>query len=375
MDQVDCIVVGAGVVGLACARSLARAGREVLLLEAGDAIGQATSSRNSEVIHAGLYYTPGSLKARLCVRGRDLLYAYAGERGLASRRCGKLIVATEAAQEGGLEAIRQRAQACGVDDLRLLSAAEASELEPALRCTAALLSPSTGIVDSHALMLALLGDAEDHGALLALRSPVLRASVVPGGFEVDVGGQEPMRLQARSLVNCAGLHAQALARRIDGLAPAHVPASHWARGHYFALAGRAAFARLIYPLPEPGGLGIHVTLDLGGQMRFGPDVDWVPTTPLGAEPYTVDPVLGAAFEASIRRYWPGLPAAALQPSYAGLRPKTVGPGEAAADFTIQGPATHGVAGLMNLFGIESPGLTACLAIGDHVAAMLAEEGG
>ena len=372
MDEVDCIVVGAGVVGLACARSLARAGREVLVLEAGDAIGNATSSRNSEVIHAGLYYTPGSLKARLCLRGRELLYAYAAERGVAHRRCGKLIVATDAAQDSGLEAIRARAAACGVDDLRPLSAAEATALEPALRCSAALLSPSTGIVDSHGLMLALQGDAEDHGAALVLRSPVRGAGVVAGGFEVDVGGAEPLRLRARSLVNCAGLQAQALASRIDGLPADQVPPIYWARGHYFALAGRAAFARLIYPLPEPGGLGVHVTLDLGGQMRFGPDVAWVEPTPPGAEPYRVDPALAPAFEAAIRRYWPGLPAGALQPAYAGIRPKTVGPGAPADDFTIAGPAAHGVAGLVNLFGIESPGLTAALAIGEQVAALLHE---
>jgi L-2-hydroxyglutarate oxidase LhgO len=245
-------------------------------------------------------------------------------------------------------------------------------MEPALHCTAALWSPSTGIVDSHALMLALQGEAEDHGALLALRSPVLGGHLRDGGIELDVGGVEPMRLLARAVVNAAGLHAQALARRIEGLDARHVPPAHWARGHYFALPGRAAFSRLIYPLPEPGGLGIHVTLDLGGQMRFGPDVQWVPTTAPGQEDYGIDPALAARFEASIRRYWPGLPAGMLQPAYAGLRPKVSGPGEPAADFVIDGPDTHGVPGLVNLFGIESPGLTASLAIGEHVAALLAE---
>jgi L-2-hydroxyglutarate oxidase LhgO len=371
MDSVEVVVVGAGVVGLAVARALARAGREVLLLEAGDAIGQGTSSRSSEVIHAGLYYTPGSLKARLCVAGRDALYAYAAERGVPHRRCGKLIVATDQAQADGLAAIRDRGAACGVDDLALIDADAARAMEPALRCVAALWSPSTGIVDSHALMLALLGEAEDHGALLALRSPVERVALrAGGGFALAVGGAEPMALGARVLVNAAGLHACALARRIDGLDPAHVPEPHWARGHYFACSARAPFSRLIYPLPEPGGLGIHLTLDLGGQMRFGPDVQWVPVTPPGSEDYTVDPARAPDFEASVRRYWPGLPAGALQPAYAGLRPKVVGPGTPAADFRIDGPARHGVPGLVNLLGIESPGLTASLAIGEHVAALL-----
>ena len=369
-EDVDCVVVGAGVVGLACARALARAGREVIVLEADSMIGSATSARNSEVIHAGLYYAPGSWKARLCVQGHEMLYAYAAERGVPHRRCGKLIVATDAAQTAGLAAIRERAEACGVHDLQALSGAEARALEPALRCDAALLSPSTGIVDSHALMLALLGDAEADGAVLALRSPVQAMRVTTAGIEVDVGGDEAMRVCARSVVNSAGLHAQSLARRIEGLDAGHVPPSFWARGHYFSLPGRAAFTHLIYPLPEPGGLGTHVTLDLGGQMRFGPDVQWVPTSALGEEDYRVDPARAAAFEASIRRYWPALPTGALQPDYAGIRPKVVGPGEPAADFMLQGACEHGVRGLFNLYGIESPGLTAALAIGEHVADQL-----
>jgi L-2-hydroxyglutarate oxidase LhgO len=371
MEHVDCIVIGAGVVGLAVARALALKGREVVVLEAADAIGSATSARNSEVIHAGLYYAPGSLKARLCVAGRERLYAYAAERGVPHRRCGKLIVATEPGQEAALQAMLDRADACGVHDLAELSAAQALALEPALRCSAALLSPSTGIVDSHALMLALRGEAEDHGAMLALKSPVQRVRVLPGGgLEVSVGGDEPMTVQARTVVNAAGLHAQALALRTEGLAADQVPPSHWARGHYFALPGRPAFQRLIYPLPVPGGLGIHVTLDLAGQLRFGPDVQWVPTTPLGAEDYAVDPALAVAFEQAIRRYWPGLPAGRLQPAYAGLRPKPHAPGEPAADFIVSGPAQHGVAGLVNLFGIESPGLTSAIVLGEHVAAVL-----
>ncbi len=372
MDRVDCVVIGAGVVGLAVARALALAGREVVVLEAQEAIGTGTSSRNSEVIHAGLYYAPGSLKAQLCVRGRELLYAYCGEHGIAHRRCGKLIVATEAAQESGLQAIRRRAEACNVHDLQWLDAAEARALEPALRCTAALLSPSTGIVDSHGLMLSLQGEAEAHGTMLALRSPLQRLRRVADGFELQVGGDEPMQLHARVVVNSAGLHAVALAARFEGLPSIPLPRSHWARGHYFACPGKPAFSRLVYPMPDEAGLGVHVTLDLGGQMRFGPDVQWIAQTDLGAEDYRVDPSRAAPFADAIRRYWPGLPDAALQPAYSGIRPKISGPGEAAADFVIQGPAAHGVAGLVNLFGIESPGLTSSLAIAEQVASALAD---
>jgi L-2-hydroxyglutarate oxidase LhgO len=287
MHTLDSIVIGAGVVGLAAARALALAGREIVILEAAEAFGTATSARNSEVIHAGLYDPPGSWKARLCVEGRHRLYAYAAERGIPHRRCGKLIVATAAGQDDGLDEIRARGEASGVDDLQWLSATQAQALEPALHCTAALHSPSTGIVDSHALMLALLGEAEDHGAMLALRSPVERiVAQAGGGFAVHVGGAEPMVVQAREVVNAAGLHAQTLAHRIEGLDAALVPPQHWARGHYFALPGRPAFKRLIYPLPEPGGLGVHLTLDLGGQMRFGPDVQWVSVTARGDEVYT-----------------------------------------------------------------------------------------
>jgi len=370
MESLDTVVVGAGVVGLAVARALALAGHEVVVLEAAAAIGTGTSSRNSEVIHAGLYYPPGSLKARLCVQGRDLLYAYCAAHGVEHRRCGKLIVATDAAQEPGLRALRQRAEACGVHDLQWLDAAQARALEPALQCTAALLSPSTGIVDSHGLMLALLGDAEAHGAMLALKSPLQRLRRVDGGFELQVGGDEPMQLRARRVVNSAGLHAVTLAAAFEGLSTTALPASHWARGHYFACPGRAAFTRLIYPMPDEAGLGVHVTLDLGGQMRFGPDVQWVPQTTLGDEDYVVDPGRAAPFAAAIRRYWPDLPDGALQPASAGIRPKIAGPGEPAADFMIQGPAEHGVPGLVNLLGIESPGLTACLAIGEQVAHLL-----
>ncbi len=370
MERVDAVVVGAGVVGLAVARALATAGRGVVVLEAAEAIGTGTSSRNSEVIHAGLYYPPGSLKARLCVQGRELLYAYCAAHGVEHRRCGKLIVATDAAQLAGLEAIRQRAQACGVHDLQWLNAAQAQALEPALRCSAALLSPRTGIVDSHGLMLSLQGEAEAHGALLALRSPVQRVRRLDDGFEIEVGGADPMALRANAVVNSAGLHAVALAAAIEGVPTLPLPRAHWARGHYFACPGKPAFSRLIYPMPDEAGLGVHVTLDLGGQMRFGPDVQWVPLTPPGQEDYRVDPARAAPFAAAIRRYWPALPDDALQPAYAGIRPKISGPGQAAADFMIQGPAEHGVPGLVNLLGIESPGLTASLAIAEVVAGLL-----
>ncbi len=368
MERVDVAVVGAGVVGLAVARALAQRGHEVVLLEATSAFGSATSSRNSEVIHAGLYYPSGSLKARLCVRGRELLYAYCAAHGLAHRQVGKLIVATAAEQEAGLEALMQRAQACGVNELQALSAAQAQALEPALRCTAALHSPRTGIIDSHGFMLSLLGQAQDHGAMLALNSPVQGMTQRAGEWVLEVGGAQPMPLAARCVVNSAGLHAPQLARRIEGLAARHVPPAHWARGHYFSCTGKPAFSRLIYPLPDEHGLGIHLTLDLAGQMRFGPDVQWVPCTALGAEDYRVDPARAAAFEHSIRRYWPALPAGGLQPAYAGLRPKINGPHEAARDFLISGPTEHGLPGLVNLFGIESPGLTAALAIAEQVQA-------
>jgi L-2-hydroxyglutarate oxidase LhgO len=373
VDSVECVVIGAGVVGLAVARALAIAGREVVLLEAASAIGTGTSSRNSEVIHAGLYYPPGSLKARLCVRGRGLLYDFCRTHAVAHRRCGKMIVATGRAQETALHALMHRARACDVHDLQWLSADEAIEMEPALSCTAAVLSPSTGIIDSHGLMLALLGDAEAHGAMLALCSPVRGLRVLDGGgFEIDVAGDVPMRLRSHQVINSAGLHAATLAAHFTGLPPAFVPPSHWARGHYFACPGRAAFSRLIYPMPNEAGLGVHVTLDLGGQMRFGPDVQWVPMTALGAEDYAVDPLRAAPFAEAIRHYWPALPDGALQPAYAGIRPKLSGPGEPAADFVIQGPAQHGAQGLVNLFGIESPGLTASLAIAELVAELLSE---
>ncbi len=363
MDRIDTAVIGAGLVGLAVARALAQSGREVVILEAEDAIGTHTSSRNSEVIHAGIYYPQGSLKARACVEGRERLYAYCAERGVPYRRCGKLIVATDAAQEDELEGIRRKAHANGVTDVVHIGTAEVRAMEPEIACVAALHSPSTGIVDSHALMLAYLGDAENAGAMLALKSPLERAVVRADGFEICVAGADP--ILAHTLVNAAGLRAPSLARRIEGYPAAKAPPEYYAKGNYYTLSRRAPFSRLVYPVPEPGGLGVHVTLDLGGRARFGPDVQWV-----DAPDYRVDPRRAQAFYAAIRRYWPGLPDGALEPGYAGIRPKISGPGEPAADFVVQGAREHGVAGLVNLFGIESPGLTASLALADDVAAHL-----
>ena len=364
VEQVDAVVIGAGVVGLAVARALALQGREVLVLEAAGAIGTGTSSRNSEVIHAGIYYAQGSLKARLCVRGKALLYAYCAERGIAHRRCGKLIVATSDEQIAQLAGIIAKAAANGVDDLVLLSRAQAQAMEPALSCVAAVHSPSTGIVDSHALMLALQGDLENAGGVVALHAPLAQAQCDAGGITLQT--QDGTLLRARTVVNAAGLQAPALARRFTGLDARHVPPAHFAKGNYFTLAGRSPFSRLIYPVPEAAGLGVHLTLDLGGQAKFGPDVQWVDTP----DDLVVDPSRGDAFYAEVRKYWPALRDGALEPGYAGIRPKIHAPHESARDFLIQGPSDHGVAGLVNLFGIESPGLTSSLAIAEHVAGLL-----
>ena len=372
MDSVECLVIGAGVVGLAVARSLARQGREVVILEANDAFGSETSARNSEVIHAGIYYAKDSLKARFCVAGREALYAYCQERGVEARRCGKLIVATDESQIAELQALKAKAEANGVLDLRWLSGAEAMALEPHLHCTGALLSPSTGIIDSHGLMLAYLGEAEAHGAMLALNSPILRGRALDGGgFEIETGGEAPMHLRCKLLVNAAGLLAQDVAAKIDGLRDGSVPPSFYAKGNYFVLSGhKPPFSRLIYPVPEPGGLGTHVTIDLGGQMRFGPDVEWVERRADGSFDYAVDPARGEKFYAAARRYWPGLPDGAIQPGYSGIRPKLSKAGGKAEDFVLQGADQHNAPGLVNLFGIESPGLTASLVIGEHVAHLL-----
>jgi L-2-hydroxyglutarate oxidase LhgO len=355
-------------VGLAVARALALRGCEVLLLEREAAPGTGISSRSSEVIHAGIYYPTGSLKARLCVQGRALLYAYCEQRGIAHRRCGKLVVASTPSQLAALPAMVDKAHANGVPDVRLMSRAEAQALEPALHTLGALWSPSTGIVDSHALMLALLADLEHAGGVLVCRSAVQRLRTDAQGLLLWT--DDGTALRARTVVNAAGLGACALAGRMQGLQARHVPTAWWAKGQYFVLSGRLPFSHLIYPAPEPdqhlAGLGVHLTLDLGGQARFGPDVRWTDNP----NDLQVDAACADAFAAAIRRYWPGLSDGALQPGYAGMRPKISGPHEPAADFLIQGPALHGVPGLVNLLGIESPGLTSCLAIAEQVAGMV-----
>lgn len=367
MESVDCVVIGAGVVGLACAQALASAGREVIVLERETDFGTGISSRNSEVIHAGLYYPTGSLKAQLCVEGKHRLYQWCEAHGVEYRRCGKLLVATRPAQTSRLEAIEARARANGVDDLQRLDRAAIAALEPALEAHAAVLSPSTGIIDSHGLMLSLLGDAEAHGAMMALGSPVLAGRAERGGIVLDVGGEAPMTLKASWVINSAGLDAVSLARQIDSPAQAQLPEAYFARGVYFTLGGKAPFSRLIYPMPEAGGLGVHLTLDLGGQAKFGPDVEWI-----ASPDYTVDPARLEQFAEAIRAWWPDLDPARLSPGYAGVRPKIVGPGEADADFRIDGPEQHGTPGLIHLLGIESPGLTASLAIGERVARQVVE---
>lgn len=372
MDTVDAVVIGAGVVGLAVARALALAGQEVMVLEAENAIGTGTSSRNSEVIHAGIYYPAGSLKAQLCVRGKALLYAYCAERGLGHQRCGKLIVATSIEQVAQLSQIQAKALANGVDDLVLLSQAQAQAMEPALQCEAALHSPSTGIVDSHALMLSYLGDVENAGGLLALNASVqeLRLHQGPAAHPHVLVMQDGTELACRNVVNSAGLSAPDLTHRMQGLALPFQAQAFYAKGNYFTLAGRSPFNRLIYPVPEAAGLGVHLTLDLGGQAKFGPDVQWVDSP----HDLQVDPARGDAFYAEVRKYWPALPDGALQAGYAGIRPKISGPQEATADFVIQGPGLHGVPGLVNLLGIESPGLTSSLAMAQRVCAELIPAG-
>jgi L-2-hydroxyglutarate oxidase LhgO len=366
METVDCVVVGAGVVGLAVARALALAGREVIVLEAAEGIGTETSSRNSEVIHAGIYYPKGSLMARTCVEGRRKLYAYCAAHGVPHRNCGKLIVATNTQESELLQSIKGRAEANGVEGMQLLSGNAATQLEPNLHCTAALLSPATGIVDSHSYMLALQGDAEERGAMLAFHSPVQKGRATEAGIEIEVGGAEPMTVRARTLVNSAGLHAPKLAQGIGGMPADKIPSPYYAKGNYFTLAGRSPFSRLIYPVPVPGGLGVHITVDLGGQAKFGPDVEWID----GID-YTVDPHRADKFYAAVRKYWPALKDGALQPGYAGIRPKIVPQGAPAQDFVIQGPTDHGVPGLIHLFGIESPGLTASLALAERVVRVAA----
>ena len=365
-ERVDTVVIGAGVIGLAIARALALAGREVIVLERNAGIGEEISARNSEVIHAGIYYSVASLKAQLCVRGRDLLYEYCVDKGVAHTRCGKLIVAVGADQLDELEALRQQALTNGVEDIEQLTTREIRQREPAITCNEALRSPSTGIIDSHGLMVALRGDIEASGGAIAVLSTFRRGEVTPAGFrlEVETDG-ERTEIEADTVVNSAGLAASDVAHALDGLDARTIPSTCFAKGNYFVLQGKNPFNGLIYPLPEPGGLGVHVTLDLAGSVRFGPDVEWIERID-----YEVDPGRAETFYAAIRSYWPDLPDDSLVPGYAGVRPKLVGPGEPAADFMIKGPADHGVPGLVNLFGMESPGLTSALAIAEHVTTLL-----
>lgn len=366
-------MIGAGVIGLAVARELALAGRKVIVLERERHFGMHTSSRNSEVIHAGIHYPIGSLKARTCVAGRDLLYRYCAERGIAHRRCGKLIVANTEAQFEQLSAIESQARGNGVFDLQWFDGAQARRREPALACYAALHSPSTGIIDSHAYMLSLLADAEAHGAQIAYGTAVSSLHPTSSGIDICIESEPLPVLRARSVVNCAGLDAHRVAGSIEGFPAKHIPIVRYAKGSYFALAGRAPFERLIYPVPVPGGLGIHMTVDMAGRARFGPDVEWIDAIYDAIDyvvDYAVDEARAQKFYGAIRQYWPALADGKLSPAYAGVRPKLAGPDGAAADFCISGPPQHGVAGVVNLFGIESPGLTASLAIAAHVAAMV-----
>jgi L-2-hydroxyglutarate oxidase LhgO len=366
IDHIEAIVIGAGVIGLAVGRALALAGREVMVIEAMEAIGTGVSSRNSEVIHAGVYYPPGSLKARACIIGKDMLYAYCDERGVKTSQVGKIIVATQEAQIADLERMRANASACGMHDLAMISRAEALELEPQVHCVAALHSPTTGIIDSHGLMLALQGDIENACGMVVFHAPVTALAAEDHGYRVEVGGDAPMTLGCDILVNAASLAAPGLAASMAGYDASLAPKAYLAKGNYVSLTGvKPPFRGLVYPVPEPGGLGIHATVDLGGQVRFGPDVQWI-----DAVDYTPDSSRIDRFRQAISAYWPQVPEGALVASYAGIRPKIAGPGEPNADFIVQGPASHGLSGLVHMFGIESPGLTSCLALADVVMGAL-----
>jgi len=363
-EKVDTVVIGAGVVGLAVARALARAGREVVLLEKNAAFGEETSSRNSEVIHAGLFYKPGGLRARFCHPGKQQLYAFCDAFHVAYENCEKLIVAHDDDEIAQLRAIKTLAEQNGVTDLSFLTRAEARALEPEVECKAALLSPSTGIVDSHGLMLALLGDFEEAGGALALNAPVAGGRIDGNGAAIVVAGEAAMTLQASLVVNCAGLWCDRLARAIEGVPGETIPQLQYGKGQYFSYTGAAPFHRLIYPVPGRDSLGAHYTKDLGGQVRFGPDISYVDSN----TDYDVDPTRRDGFAESVRRFWPALDPEKLQPGYAGIRPKNAGPGKE-GDYIIQGKETHGLGAYIGLYGMESPGLTSCLAIADHVAAM------
>jgi L-2-hydroxyglutarate oxidase LhgO len=368
LEQVECLIAGAGVIGLAIAREFALRGIETLIIDEAATIGTGTSSRNSEVIHAGIYYPQLSLKGRFCVEGRDALYALAKSHGVSHSRCGKLIVATNESQNQTLDVIAARAKACGVMDLLHLSELEARRREPELACTAALFSPSTGIIDSHGLMLALLGDAQEHGAAISYHTKVVSGEADGDGLRVvtsEAGTEHSFDLKASIFINACGLHAPAVASSIAGLPDQFIPRTRFAKGNYFSATGKTPFTHLIYPVPEDGGLGVHLTLDLDGRMRFGPDVEWVDTIEYGVDPRRAD-----RFYGEIRKYWPELPDGSLQPAYCGIRPKLSIDGALVTDFVIEGPATHGVRGLVNLFGIESPGLTSCLSIAKYVSDLI-----
>lgn len=360
-DVIDVLVVGAGVVGLAVARRMALAGQQVMIVERAAAFGMETSSRNSEVIHAGIYYAPGSLKAELCIEGKEMLYDFCDSRGVAYRRCGKLVVATSAAQRADLERIRDNAERSGMTELVWLDGARVHEMEPDILCNVALFSPSTGIIDSHGYMLALLGEAETHGAMLVCNTEIVGIDRVADGWAVRIAGEADPVVSARTVINCAGLGANALARHIEGLDPVRVPQLRYAKGCYFTYGAKTNFRHLIYPVPEPGGLGTHLTLDLGGQARFGPDVEWVDEIN-----YDVPESRRDKFAVAVGQFWPNVDSSQLQPAYAGIRPKLSGPGEPNADFVLSGPADHGLEGIINLFGIESPGLTSSLALAERV---------
>jgi len=359
------LVIGAGVVGLAVARAAALAGHEVIVAEATGGIGNGVSSRNSEVIHGGMYYPTGSMRAKHCVRGRRMLYDFLSTHGVPHKKVGKLIVATDEKQTAKIEGIAKQGEINGVEGLEFLGGNAARAMEPALNCVAALYSPETGIIDSHAFMLALQGDLEDRGGMIAFNTPVEGLRPSKDGWEVRFGGDDAGAMTVDAVVNSAGLGAQTVARGTEGYAPARVPRLVLAKGNYFGFAGRPAFSHLIYPAPVEGGLGTHVTLDMAGRMRFGPDVEWI-----DAESYTVDPRRADSFYASVRTYFPELPDNSLVPDYCGIRPKLTGKGEAAADFLIDGPAGHGLPRLVHLFGIESPGLTSSLSIADEVVGQI-----
>ena len=370
MDRVDCVVIGAGVIGLAVAREMALQGRETILLERESAFGTISSARNSEVIHAGIYYPKDSLKAKLCVEGNRMLYEYCRTHHVATQPYGKLIVASDDSQLDDLQAILYKAQQNNVPEIKMLTGEQAKSMEPELQCSAALLSASTGIVDSHGFMLSLLGGFEDAGGMIAYQSPLISAkpigSKAQDGFELEIGGSDAMKIQTKLLINCAGMSAPAIAKKIEGLAQEQIPKAYFAKGNYFSLSGKSPFKHLIYPIPEPGGLGVHLTLDMGGQAKFGPDVEWLEIDDENQIDYTVNPKRGESFYAAVRKYWPGLKDNALQPDYSGVRAKIVPPNAPAGDFCFNTPKDHGLEGLFNLYGFESPGLTSSLAIAKYL---------